>query len=80
MNSVIENEYAYIYKCSWFNTKRHTIPHTRQYYEKMEDTLWIFESEKWFQDLVRVELIKVNKNIREYQSAVRNSSLYKEKN
>jgi hypothetical protein len=73
-NYKMDNEKKYIYKCSWFETKKHKISHTDMYFEKAEDTKWIFETRDWFDDLVRIEYIMVHISRREYESAVSNSN------
>jgi hypothetical protein len=70
----VEDERRYIYKCSWFETKKHKISHTDMYFENAEDTKWIFETQDWFLDLVRVEYIMVHSSRNEYKSAVNNSN------
>ena len=62
-------EKKYIYMCSWFETKRHRISHTNMYFEKAEDTNWIFDTPEWFLDLVRIEYICVMSNTKEYSMA-----------
>jgi hypothetical protein len=69
----MNTEVRYIYKCSWFETKRHKKSHTNMYFEKAEHTKWIFETRDWFLDLVRVEYIMVHISRPEYESAVNNS-------
>lgn len=66
----------YIYKCSWFETKRHSKSHTNMYFLKAEHTYWIFNSMEWFDGLVRIELIMVDENTDYYKSAVENSILH----
>ena len=44
------------------------------YFENAEDTKWIFETQDWFLDLVRVEYIMVHSSRNEYKSAVNNSN------
>jgi hypothetical protein len=69
----MDTEVRYIYKCSWFDTKRHRKSNTDIFFEKVEHTKWIFEQQDWFLDLVRVEYIMVHISTPEYESAVRNS-------
>ena len=33
----------YIYKLSFYESKRHTISHTNMYYTKLEDCLWVYD-------------------------------------
>lgn len=75
MDEETENHYAYIYKCSWFETKRHKTSYTDMYFEKAEDTWWIFESCAWFNGLIRVEYIRVCCRSIYYQVAVKSSSI-----
>ena len=63
----------FIYKCSFFESKRHRISHTDMYYEKAEHTEWVFELEDWVSGLVRVEYIMVGDYTNYYKSAVENS-------
>jgi len=72
----MDNEIKYIYKCSWFETKKHKISHTDMFFENAEDTKWIFESRDWFLDLVRIEYIMVKSSRNEYKSAVNNSKIH----
>lgn len=65
----------FIYKCSWFESKRHRISHTDMFYEHAEHTQWIFTSEAWFKDLVRVEYIQVAANAHIYKLAVETSNI-----
>lgn len=60
----------FIYKISWFESKRHKIPHTNMYFEKPEHTRWVFETIDWFNDLVKVEYIMVGEDTMYYKCAV----------
>jgi hypothetical protein len=75
-----QDHHKYIYMCCWFDTKRHTRPHTKMFYENAEDTHWIFNTPDWFNDLVRIEYIKVCPHSPEYSSAVHNSNKNKTEN
>ena len=65
----------FIYKISWFESKRHKISHTDMYYENAEHTKWVFETIDWFNDLVRVEYIMVGEDTMFYKVAVESSNL-----
>ena len=60
---------GYIFKLSWYETKRHTVPHTCMYYLHEEDTYWVFSSH----EIYRVELILVEKTSNEWLVACENS-------
>jgi len=62
-----------IYKCSWFETKRHQKSHTDMYFFKAEHCGWVFGSDDYHNGLCRVELIPVLTCTVAYQSAVDNS-------
>lgn len=66
-------ECAFIYRISWFETKKHIISHTDMYYLNPEDTYWAFEGD-WDDEVFRVEYICVSKDSKEYESAVNNST------
>jgi hypothetical protein len=70
-----DQKYKYIYKCSWFDSKRHKKSHTDMYYENADDVKWIFETDEWFRDLARVEYIKVCNKSKYYQLASLSSKL-----
>lgn len=72
------DEQGIIYKCSWFETKRHRISHTDMYFKELKDTLWVFDSCDYNRGLATVLVIKVSKNSNEYDSAVSNSALHDE--
>jgi hypothetical protein len=67
-----EQQTAYIYKVSWYDTKRSKIPNTIVYYLTAEKTTWVFKTTDWFTDLVKVEYILVAKSHPVYLSAVAN--------
>ena len=62
-------EYAYIYKCSFFESKRHRISHTDMYFQKEEHTRWVHND-----PLGKVFVIKVRTDSVYYESAVDNSN------
>jgi hypothetical protein len=67
--------HKFIYACSWIESKRHKKPHTTVYYEKAEHTEWVFKTEDWFKELVRVDYIMVAEHTVEYKMAVERSQL-----
>lgn len=66
----------FIYKISWFESKRHAKSYMDKYYENAEHTKWVFETADWFNDLVRVEYIMVDDTHTSYLTAVENSNLH----
>ena len=68
----------YIYKMSWFESKRHHKSHTDMYYLNAEDTKWVFETCPLCNHY-RVELIQVLSNSSWYGSASRNTELKNKK-
>ena len=64
--------FGFIFKISWYESKRHTKSHTDMYYLHEEDTYWAFEDNS---ELLKVELIRVNECSNEWQSACENSKL-----
>jgi hypothetical protein len=50
------------------------------YFEKAEHTEWVFKTEDWFKDLVRVEYIQVAETLDYYKHAVNNSKIANEDN
>lgn len=62
-----------IYKCSWFETKRHKKSHTSMYFLKAEHCGWVFGSDDYHNGLCRVELIPVLTSVVAYLSAEKNS-------
>jgi hypothetical protein len=71
----MSHHHKYVYKCSWFETKRHKLPYTKIYYEKAEHTHWIFNSLMYQDGLIKVEYIKVCPHSYEYKLAVCNSKI-----
>ena len=72
------DEKEIIFKCSWYESKRHRKSHSNMYFKELKDTLWVFDRYEYNHGLARVELIKVSKNTNEYTSAVSNSELHDE--
>jgi hypothetical protein len=70
-----EHSYKYVYKCSWYESKRHKKSHIDMYYGDAEDVKWIFDTDEWFNDLVKIEYIRVCNKSNEYISASLNSML-----
>ena len=69
----MDTENKYIYKCSWFKSKRHRISHTDMYFLKPEETHWIYETSDWFVDLVEIQYIMCSSTSPEYRMALNNS-------
>ena len=63
------DDYAFIYKCSFFESKRHTISHTDMYFNEEKHTRWVHCS----RGHATVSVIRVLKNSEEYKSAINNS-------
>ena len=63
------DDYAFIYKCSFFESKRHTISHTDMYFNEEKHTRWVHCS----CDHATVSVIRVLKNSPEHESAINNS-------
>ena len=61
-------EYAFIYKISWYESKKHRVSGTDMYYLNPEDTTWIYER-CWNDEVVKVEYIRVLKNSVYYSTA-----------
>lgn len=78
MNGEVESKY--VYKVSWFESRRHKNSHTIMYFESQESVKWVLNTFEWYRDLARVEFIKVDEFSREYESAVNNTKLNSSKN
>ena len=65
----------YIFKISFYDTRRCKTSHTDMYYLKPEHTQWAFNSYQ----ITTVFYIKVSINSTEYKSAVKNSMLIETK-
>jgi hypothetical protein len=72
-HSIVLDHHQFVYKCSWFQSKKHKISHTNMYFLKAEETHWVFDTLEWLSGLVRVEYIKVCPQSPEYLQAVNNS-------
>lgn len=66
--------YKFIYKMSWFESKRHRISHTDMYYLREEDTRW-----GWEDPLCKISVFRCYEKSNEYDSAVNNSKIMDEK-
>ena len=64
----------YVYKCSWFESKKHKISHTDMYFNHLDHTLWVLDSFDYQEGLARVELVPVERDSPEYEMALANSS------
>ena len=73
MNGEVEEKY--VYKVSWFESRRHKNSQTIMYFESQESVKWVFNTFEWYRDLARVEFIKVDEFSTEYESAVNNTKL-----
>jgi len=62
----------YIYKMSWYDSKRHTKSHTDMFYLQEHDTRWGHENE-----LCRISVVEVEETSNEYDSAVNNDKINK---
>ena len=60
----------YIYKMSWYDSKRHTKSHTNMYYLQEHHTRWGHENE-----LCRISVVEVEETSNEYDSAVNNDKV-----
>lgn len=70
MTDVVTNtNMRVIFECSFYESKRHTRPHTVAYFLKQEHTLWAFLTP----DYPKVTMIYVNRHSQKYNSAFRNS-------
>ena len=65
-------EYAFVYKISWYESKKHRVSNTDMYYLNSEDTAWIYDR-FWGREVVKVEYIRVLRNCCCYSAAYENS-------
>ena len=68
----------YIYKISWYCgllLRTDEDANTQMYFKEVEHTYWIWDR-CWGDEIVEVQLIKVNINSPEYKSAVENSRVH----
>ena len=76
----------YIYKLSFYESRRHITSHTDMYYCKLEDCLWVYDESYMYvnknykgdiicSDFFDIQVIKVKNNDDRYESAVHNSNL-----
>jgi len=66
--------YAFIYRMSWFESRRHTKSHTDMYFLDPRHTYWGYSD-----PLCRIELIRVRIDTPEYGCAVSSSKVNQEK-
>ena len=69
----LKEKFEFIYRISWYESKRHTKSHTSMYYLKQQDTLWAFDTLDWVKGLLKVEIVRVSKISANYRMAVLNS-------
>jgi hypothetical protein len=68
-------EYGYVYKLSWFSSKRKTISHTDKYYLNAKNIHKYLTRKKEYGDKdLRCFYIRVLKSSQNYKSAVINSN------
>jgi hypothetical protein len=78
----------YIYKLSFYESKRHIISHTDWYYAKLEDCLWVYDRKNYLNkndkvcecvynitDFFDIQVIKVSETDDKYETAIYNSKL-----
>jgi hypothetical protein len=63
-----ESVNAYIYKMSWYDSRRHRTSHTDMYFLREEDTIWGFDDPN-----CRIHFVRVCDQSQEYWSARHNS-------
>tara|TARA_B110000285_G_C14967779_1_gene534973 strand:+ start:305 stop:826 length:522 start_codon:yes stop_codon:yes gene_type:complete len=76
MEHRIQSKVKYIYKMSWFDTKRHLISDTDMYFAEEEHTRW---GQNWIKgcngsDICKIFVIQVTICSDEYRMAVKNSA------
>ena len=73
MNTTMNTEYKFIYKMSWYESKRHKISHTDMYFQYEKDTRWVYDrvynDGQWFD----ITVVRVPINSSECKSAIGNS-------
>lgn len=65
-NLIIDSNFKYVFKCSWFSHKNYKKPYTVIYYEDVNNVKWIFDTNEWASGKVRVEYIKTYYGSTEY--------------
>jgi len=60
----------FIYRISWYETKKHRISHTNIYVITASETEWVFDTDDYINNLVKVELIKTCRCSQEYGMAL----------
>ena len=73
MKKYLNEKFEFIYKISWYESKRHTKSHTSMYYLNEQDTLWAFDTLDWVKGLLKVEIVRVSKVSANYKMAILNS-------
>jgi len=58
----------FVYKMSWFESKRHSISHTDMYFARESDTRWGHRN-----PLCTITVVAVERGTPEYESAIRNT-------
>ena len=72
----INNEYGYIYKIGFYESKKHRISHTDLYYENPEHCHEFLDCPlRNAHDIIKIEYIRVKKDTSQYQSAIQNSKI-----
>ena len=81
----MERPVKYIYKVSFYESKRKTISYSDMYFEKLETCLWAYEKynsknescPSWTPgwDWFDIQILRVNDTDGRYESAVSNSAL-----
>lgn len=62
-------DFKYIFKMSWYKSKRHIKSHTDMYYKKEEHTRWGHSN-----PLCRIMVVKVSEDSNEYKQAIYRSN------
>lgn len=65
----------FVYRCSWFKTKRSIKSDTDMYYKEAKHTEWVFDTCDFKKGLIRVEYLPVCKASSSYESAIHNSKV-----
>ena len=61
-------DYGYVYQMDWFESKRHRNSWSTMYFMREEDTRWGHDD-----TLVKISVLRCDKNSQEYDSAWNNS-------
>lgn len=65
----------FVYRCSWFKTKRTLKSDTTMFYKEAKHTEWVFDTDDYKNGLVRVEYLPVCKMSSACESAIHNSKV-----